>query len=481
MSFDTPNFLPALPEILTLGMGCVLLLAVAYSGAQSGKIAYKITQATLIILALVTLYYFDSSSHSITFNNSYIKDPLSDSLKIFIYLTVFLVFLYSRDYLQARNLEKGEFYILGLFGMLGIMVITSAHHFLLLYLGLELLSLSQYAMVALNRNNNLAAEAAMKYFVLGSLASGMLLYGMSMIYGVTGSLEIDAIANTIAKNTDGNSSIVLAFGLVFIMAALAFKFGAVPFHMWLPDVYHGAPTAVTLYIGTAPKVAAFAMLMRLLVDSLEGIQPQWEGMMIILASLSMVLGNIVAIAQSNIKRMLAYSAISHMGFLFLGTLTGTHTGYAASMFYIIIYTLMSLGSFGMIALLSRSGFESDQIENFKGLNERSPWFAFMMLILMFAMMGFPPTAGFYAKWAVIMAIIDKGLIWLAIVAVVSSVIGAFYYLRVVKYMYFDKSSETTPLSVKADFQWCMSGNSLALLGLGLFPSSLMNLCLSALS
>ncbi|BAW79790.1 NADH:ubiquinone oxidoreductase subunit N [Candidatus Nitrosoglobus terrae] len=481
MSFDIPNFLPALPEILILGMGCILLLAVAYSRTQDGKVAYGITQITLVLAALVTCYYFDFDSQNTTFNNSYIRDSLSDTLKLFIYLIVFMVFLYSREYLQVRNLSRGEYYVLGLFGMLGMIVMASAHHFLILYLGLELLSLSQYAMVALHRNDSQATEAGMKFFVLGSLASGMLLYGMSMIYGVTGSLQISDIAASIQEST--STSQVLVFGVVFIVVALAFKFGAVPFHMWLPDVYHGAPTAVTLYIGTASKIAAFAMLMRLLIDALGGVQAQWQGMLVILAVLSMGLGNIVAIAQSNLKRMLAYSAITHMGFLFLGVLSGTGAGYASAMFYIIVYALMSLGSFGMIILLSRAGFEADRLEDFKGLNERSPWFAFMMLILMFAMAGVPPTVGFYAKWAVIMAVVDKGLVWLAIIAVISSVIGAFYYLRVIKFMYFDKPAEivSLPISARADFRWCISANGLVMLGLGIFPDSLMELCMTVLN
>ncbi len=478
MNVDIPGFLPALPEIFVLGMGCVLLLAVAYSGSQDGKIAYRLTQFTLIMAAALTFYYFDYSSQSATFNNSYIKDPLSDTLKLFIYLIVLVVFLYSREYLQARDLDKGEYYVLGLFGVLGMMVMASAHHFLTLYLGLELLSLSQYAMVALRRDNSWASEAAMKYFVLGALASGMLLYGMSMIYGTTGNLQIAAVAEAIREGA--GMSQVLAFGVVFIVVGIAFKFGAVPFHMWLPDVYHGAPTAVTLYIGTAPKIAAFAMLMRLLVEALGGAQAHWQGMLVILAVLSMALGNIVAIAQSNLKRMLAYSAISHVGFLLLGVLAGTSIGYASAMFYVLVYVLMSLGAFGMIILLSRAGFEADRLEDFKGLNERSPWFAFIMLILMFSMAGVPPTVGFYAKWAVIMAIINEGFVWLAVIAVLLSVIGAFYYLRVIKFMYFDKPTERAPLSKQIDLRWCMSANGLALLGLGIFPDILMGLCVAVL-
>lgn len=320
----------------------------------------------------------------------------------------------------------------------------------------------------------------MKYFVLGAMASAMLLYGMSMLYGITGSLDLGHINSSTAA-MEGNR-MVLAFGLVFVVIGVAFKLGAVPFHMWLPDVYHGAPTAVTLYLSSAPKLAAFAMMMRLLVDGLAGLQEQWEGMLVLLTVLSLAAGNIIAIAQVNLKRMLAYSAISHVGFLLLGVLSGTAAGYAAAMFYVIAYVLMGLGGFGMIVLMSRAGFEADRIEDFKGLNERSPWFALMMLILMFSMAGVPPFLGFWSKLAVIQAVIATDMLWLAGVAVVFSVIGAFYYLRIIKVMYFDKAEPGVPaMSASLDLRVMLSANSLAVLGLGLFPGGLLALCVAALA
>jgi NADH-quinone oxidoreductase subunit N len=334
-------------------------------------------------------------------------------------------------------------------------------------------------MVALHRDSINASEAAMKYFVLGALASGMLLYGMSLLYGISASLDISKIGE-VTGNLQQEQQIVAGLGLVLVIVGMAFKLGAVPFHMWIPDVYHGAPTAVTLYIGTAPKIAAFAMVMRLLVEGLGDLHHQWQEILIIMAVLSMAVGNIIAIAQSNIKRMLAYSTISHVGFLLLGILAGTAEGYASAMFYAIVYSLMSLGGFGMILLLSRSGFESDQLEDFKGLNERSPWFAFMMLILMFSMAGVPPALGFYAKLAVLQSVVGVGLTWLAAVAVIFSIIGAFYYLRIIKLMYFDKAKDTTPIQSSVDMRLILSANSLGILALGLFPGNLIALCATAL-
>jgi NADH-quinone oxidoreductase subunit N len=335
-------------------------------------------------------------------------------------------------------------------------------------------------MVALQRDSINASEAAMKYFVLGALASGMLLYGMSLLYGISASLDIGEISKA-TGSLQKEQQIVAGLGLVLVIVGMAFKLGAVPFHMWIPDVYHGAPTAVTLYIGTAPKIAAFAMVMRLLVEGLGDLHQQWQEILIIMAVLSMGVGNIIAIAQSNIKRMLAYSTISHVGFLLLGILAGTAEGYSSAMFYAIVYSLMSLGGFGMILLLSRSGFESDRLEDFKGLNERSPWFAFMMLILMFSMAGVPPTLGFYAKLAVLQSVVGVGFTWLAAVAVIFSIIGAFYYLRIIKLMYFDRAEDTTPIQSSADMRLILSANSLGILALGLFPGNLLALCVTALS
>jgi len=349
----------------------------------------------------------------------------------------------------------------------------SASSFLTLYLGLELLSLCLYAMVALQRDSSVASESAMKYFVLGAIASGMLLYGMSMLYGATGSLDLQVISQQLSSVTDKT---ILAFGLVFIIVGVAFKLGAVPFHMWIPDVYQGSPTAVTLYIASAPKIAAFAMLMRLLVGGLLELHEQWQGILIILAVASMAIGNIVAIAQTNIKRMLAYSAISHVGFLLLGVLSGTEEGFAASMFYIITYVLMSLASFGMIIIMSRKGFEADKLDDFKGLNERNPWFAFMMMFIMFSMAGVPPFVGFWAKLSVLKAVVSADLLWLAAVAVVFSIIGAFYYLRIIKVMYFDKAEETQPIECATDLRLVFTLNAGLILVIGLMPDSLIALC-----
>jgi NADH-quinone oxidoreductase subunit N len=333
-------------------------------------------------------------------------------------------------------------------------------------------------MVALQRDSVAASEAAMKYFILGAMASAMLLYGMSMLYGATGSLDLGQVSAHIEAGSADN--MVLLFGLVFVIVGIAFKLGAVPFHMWLPDVYDGAPTAVTLYVSTAPKLAAFAMLMRLLVEGLNGLQPHWQEILILLSVLSLGIGNIVAIAQANIKRMLAYSAISHVGFLLLGVLSGQEAGYAASMFYAITYVLMGLGGFGMVILMSRAGFEAERLEDYKGLNERSPWYALMMLILMFSMAGVPPFLGFWAKLSVIRAVVNVDLIWLAAVAVIFSVIGAFYYLRVIKLMYFDKPDSFAPIHSSFDMRLALSANSLAVLVLGIFPGALMALCSRAL-
>jgi NADH-quinone oxidoreductase subunit N len=396
-----------------------------------------------------------------------------------VYGAVGVVFLYAPAYMRARAMMSGEFFVLALFSMLGMMVLISAHSLLTIYLGLELMSLSLYAMVAIQRDSVVASEAAMKYFVLGAMASAMLLYGMSMLYGMTGNLDL-ALINNVLTGSEENR-IVLSFALVFVIIGVAFKLGAVPFHMWVPDVYHGAPTAVTLFVSTAPKLAAFAMLMRLLVDGLSSIQADWQGILVILSLLSVAVGNVVAIAQGNIKRMLAYSAISHIGFILIGVLAGTEEGYAAALFYAISYVVMGLASFGTVLLMSRAGFEAENLEDYKGLSERSPWFAFLIMLVMFSMAGVPPLVGFWAKLFVIQAAVRVDLVWLAIVAVVFSVIGAFYYLRLVKLMYFDKPVEHQPLVSGAEVRWALSANGLALLGLGVLPGPLLAACAVAVA
>ncbi|MBN4079385.1 NADH-quinone oxidoreductase subunit NuoN [Beggiatoa alba] len=477
-SFQMPDLMPAIPEIFLLTMTCIILLIVPYLSDKNRVFTYLLSLGTLAVTAALTVALHTPET-VYTFDGSFVSDTMADVLKVFVYLVTAVVFIYSRKYLLDRGIFKGEFYVLGLFAVLGMMVLISAHSMLTMYLGLELLSLTLYALVAFHRDSQDATEAAMKYFVLGALASGMLLYGMSLLYGVTGTLDIGGV-HAAAAGLEGSKKIVLGLGLVFVIVGMAFKLGAVPFHMWIPDVYHGAPTAVTLFISTAPKIAAFAMMMRLLVEGLGDMHDQWQDILIIMAVLSMAVGNIIAIAQSNIKRMLAYSTISHVGFLLLGILAGTQTGYTASMFYVIVYALMGMGGFGMIILMSRAGFEADKLSDFKGLNQRSPWFAFIMMILMFSMAGVPPTVGFYAKFAVLQAVIDADLIWLAVVAVIFSIIGVFYYLRVIKYMYFDKAEDTRPIESSTDMKVVLSANGLGILFLGLAPSSLLAMCAAAL-
>jgi NADH-quinone oxidoreductase subunit N len=480
MQFDATQLIPVLPEISLLTLACLVLVVDLFIREEQRIASYVITQVGLLITVAVTLAVA-SSETQILFDGNYIRDPMSDLLKVGVLLVTFITFLYAKDYLIQRDLFKGEFYTLGLFAVLGMTVMISANSFLTIYLGLELLALCLYALVAFNRDSPYGAEAAMKYFVLGALASGMLLYGISMIYGTTGTLQFDQLAQVVSKG-DMNQ-IVMIFGIVFLVIGLAFKLGAVPFHMWVPDVYHGAPTAVVAFLGSAPKIAAFALAMRLLVDGLaelNGGWQGWQGMLIILAVLSMGVGNLIAIAQTNIKRMLAYSTISHVGFIMLGILAGTNEGYTAAMFYTLVYALMSAGAFGIIIALSRKGFEAENLDDMKGLNQRNPWFAGMMLLLMFSMAGVPPTVGFFAKLFVLDAVVSVDLTWLALVGVAFSIIGAFYYIRVVKLIYFDQPEDETPLSIGVDTQVMLSINGLSMLVLGLFPAGLLTLCANAI-
>jgi NADH-quinone oxidoreductase subunit N len=480
MNFSISDLMPLMTEVFVLTMASSILVVEAFVGRQRPGLSYVLAQLSLLAAALISWGMLDTPA-SVVLGGTFVHDPMAALLKTSIFLITFGAFIYARSYHTTQGGLRGEYYVLGLFAVLGMQVMVSAHSLLTLYLGLELLSLSLYAMVAFDRDSSPASEAAMKYFVLGALASGMLLYGMSMLYGATGSLDIAQIAAALDGQGSDNDNIILIFGLCFIVVGLAFKFGAVPFHMWVPDVYHGAPTAVTLFIGSAPKIAAFAMAMRLLVETMGSLSIDWQGMLLILVVLSLAIGNVVAIAQTNMKRMLAYSTISHVGFLLLGILANTAEGYSASMFYAITYALMAIGGFAMIILISRAGFEADGLDDFKGLNDRSPWFAFIMLILMFSMAGVPPTVGFYAKLSVLQAIVHVDMVWLALVAVFFSIIGAFYYIRVVKLMYFDKSESETSLAVNTDMQIAVSLNGLLVLGLGLFPGGLLALCNSVLS
>ena len=467
------NLMPAGAEVFLLVMVCAVLIADLLIRQSGRLVTYMLVQATLLGCSLITVGTHENGV-VYAFHNMFVDDLMSDVLKLLTFLAVSMMLVYSRQYLTVRGLFSGEFMVLTLFATLGMMVMISANNFLTLYLGLELLSLSLYAMVALQRDSAVATEAAMKYFILGALASGLLLYGMSMIYGATGSLELGIIANAIQIGNADKT--LLVFGLVFVVSGLAFKLGVVPFHMWVPDVYHGAPTAMTMFIGSAPKMAAFAFVVRILVEGLQPLVLHWSGMLIVLSIASMAIGNITAIAQTNLKRMFAYSTISHMGFLLLGLLSGGVEGYGSSMFYAVTYVLMSLGGFGMIMLLSREGFEADTLNDFKGLNQRSPWLAFMMLLLMFSMAGVPPTVGFYAKFSVLNAVVQAGHIWLAVVAVLFSLIGAFYYLRIVKLMYFDAPESHAPITVGQDAALLMGANGLAVLLLGLLPGALMSVC-----
>src|SRR5574340_392476 len=384
MTFVVPDFYPAAAELFVAGMSLIILMVTVFAGQAGRNWAYFLTQATLVAAAFITIGTLDGQVVT-TFSNMYVDDLMGDLLKLLIYFSVAVALLYGRGYLAERGMDRIEYYLLALYMTLGMMVMVSAGHFLSLYIGLELFSLSLYGMVAFDRDSARSTEAAMKYFVLGALASGLLLYGMSMIYGATGSLELGGVAQSIYHQAANRE--VLMFGLVFVVAGLAFKLGVVPFHMWVPDVYHGAPSAMTLFIGSAPKIAAFAFVVRILGQGLEYQVAEWRDMLVILAVLSMAVGNFAAIAQSNLKRMLAYSTISHMGFMLLGILAGSHNGYVRAIFCVLVYALMSLGGFGMILLLSRAGFEADQLDDFKGLNRRSPWLAFVMLLLMFSMAG----------------------------------------------------------------------------------------------
>ena len=471
------DLMSALPELTILAMGMFILLADLFLKPGNKMIVYGLAQVTLFVAA-----YFTISTHMPTvgyaFTGMFVDDMLGDVLKVMILMGTAVMFVYTRQYMQLRGLFRGEYYALVLFAVLGMMIMVSGQSMLTIYMGLELLSLCLYSLVALDRDNAKASEAAMKYFVLGALASGMLLYGMSMIYGMTGSLNLTEITSVLQESNIKNP--VLILGLVFIVAGLAFKFGAVPFQMWVPDVYQGAPTAITLLIGSVPKFAAFAIAIRLLAQGLQPLAGDWQDMLLIMAVLSITIGNLTAIAQTNLKRMLAYSTISHIGFLLFGLMSGSLNGFASSLFYISAYVLMTLAGFGMILLLSREGFEAENLDDLKGLNQRSPWVAFLMLITMFSMAGVPPTIGFYAKFTVLQAAMQAGYIGAVIFAVLMAAVGAFYYLRIVKLMYFDVSLDNTAISAPNDMKLLLGINAIALLLLGLMPQSLMSICGAAI-
>lgn len=487
MNFIVPDFAPAATEIFVAVMALAILLITVYMRQSARSLGYILTQLTLIVAALITIFTMDGQIR-LTFNDMYIDDLLGDVLKVLICFAVITALIYGRRYAADRGFDKPEYHLLALFATLGMMVMVAANHFLTIYIGLEMMSLSLYAMIAIDRDSARSTEAAMKYFVLGALASGLLLYGMSMIYGATGNLSMSGVGQAIYNQAavyDGVSSqTVLTFGLVFLVAGIAFKLGIVPFHMWVPDVYHGAPTSVTLLVSSAPKLAAFAMAIRLLVGGMLDLAEHWQIMLMLMAIGSLLLGNIVAIAQTNLKRMLAYSGISHLGFVALGLLSGVVDGdrfnvinaYSSAMFYAIVYVVTSLASFGMIVLLSRAGFEAEEIDDFKGLNKRNSWYAAMMMIVMFSWAGVPFFIGFFAKLAILQSLIAADMVWLAIFAVVMSLVGAFYYLRVVKVMYFDPPVDDSPIQSGLDVRVLLSVNCLAVAVLGLLPQQLIELC-----
>lgn len=470
-----PNLIPAIPEIFLLIMGCIALLTGLFFKKHGAPISFVLVQLTLLIATVLVLLNFGKPT-VLTFNNMFILDQFAVLLKAVIALATFVVFFYSYTYVKERipNYQT-EYYVLGLFAVLGMFVLISAYNFITLFLGLELFALPVYAMVALQRDKEMCTEAAMKYFVVGALATGILLYGLSMLYGATRTLDISAVAQVI-KTLPADQQIVLVFGLVFVTVGIAFKLGAVPFHMWVPDVYQGAPSSVTLFIASGPKVAALAMAIRLLVNTLPGLENQWQQLLIIIALLSMGIGNIVAIVQSNLKRMLAYSSIAHMGYMLLGLIAGTPKGYSAATFYMISYAIMTLVAFGMIVILSKAGFEAEKIDDFRGLNSRNPWLAFIMLLVMFSLAGIPPLVGFMAKVAVLEALISVNMIWLAVVALLFAIVGAYYYIKVVKVMYFETATETTAIPYSNSVRVVMTLNGLLVLVLGLVPGILFNIC-----
>lgn len=475
MEFTLPDLSVALPELVLLAMACVVLLVDLFCPGRDRTNTYVVSQLSLLAALAAQVQCFRGPA--VSFSGHYAVDAVAVVVKVMALLIMFGVLLYGRNYLRQRALLTGEFLVLSLFATLGVLVMASAGSLLVLYLGLEVLSLSSYALVGLHRDNGLASEAAIKYFFLGAMASGLLLYGMSLLYGVTTSLDLATVGQVVGEHARaGNFSALLGLALAMLVAGLGFKLGIAPFHMWLPDVYHGAPTAVTAFLTSVSKFAAFVLVLKLLAGAAAALAVQWQQMLIVLTVLSLAVGNLIAIAQVNLKRMLAYSTVSHMGFFLLGVLSNSEGGMAAALFYMVTYALTGVAAFGMIMLLSRAGFEAERIEDFRGLNRRSPWLALVMMVILFSLAGVPPTVGFYAKLGVIRAVMQHDLLWLAIIAVIFSVIGAFYYLRVIKAMYFDAPEEQPAIAAALDVRVMMGVNGLLVLGLGVFPAPLLALC-----
>jgi NADH-quinone oxidoreductase subunit N len=486
-----PNLIPVYAEIFLLVAASAILLIDMFLSESKRSITYVLSLATLAVCGYLSWLDYAAGTTVYTFNDMFVSDPMSNLLKMFTYLAAGVTLIYSRTYVADRGMVSGnlggEFYVLALFSVLGQMIMISANNMLIVYLGLELMSLSLYALVALRRDHAVSTEASMKYFILGALASGFLLYGISMLYGATGSLDIGAVSRAAALGTSNHT--ILVFGIVFVVAGLAFKLGAVPFHMWVPDVYQGAPTGVTLLLGGAPKIAAFAICIRLLVEGLLPMAIEWQQMLMVLAVLSLAIGNLTAIAQTNLKRMLAYSTIAQVGFILLGLLAGvvgdntsnTAAAYSSAMYYTITYVLTTVGTFGLIMLLARAGHEAEELNDFKGLSKRSPWFAAVMSILLFSLAGVPPMMGFAAKFAVLQAVLSTGAIWLTVLAVMFSLIGAFYYLRVVKLMWFDEPTDSAAIAVPLDMRATLTANGIAIVVLGIYAGPLLAACMNAMT
>jgi NADH-quinone oxidoreductase subunit N len=469
----TADLLPLGPEIFVCGAAFALLMIDLFLSDARRGLTHFLALFILAAAAVMTARNLGADP-AWGFADLFVRDTVSDVLKLAIYAVTAASFIYAKPYLQDRDLFKGEFYVLGLFAVLGMMLMVSAGSLLVVYLGLELLALSSYGLVGMDRDNPRSAEAAMKYFVLGSMASGILLYGMSMVYGATGSLQLGEIHAAAAATGDRT---LLLFGVVFMLGGIAFKFGAAPFHMWLPDVYHGAPTAITLFIGSAPKVATFGMAYRLLEAGVGPLDPYWQDMVAWLAAISLILGNLIALVQTNLKRMLAYSTISHVGFLFMGLAQGGTVGYSAAMFYAISYALMSAAAFGAIVLLSHKGFEAEEIADFRGLWSRNPFHAMLVLFIMASLAGVPPFLGFWAKLEVLRAAVEADLVWLAIVGVVAAVVGAYYYLRVVKVMFFEEpEGEGARIHADGHLRVLFAVNAALLLVLGVFADAILHWC-----
>ncbi len=479
--FIMPIFSVAIPEMFVLSMACIILLVDVFLKERHRIVTYILVQSTLVIAFLITLtQYREYPSPIVTFSGNYVLDKLAVLTKLFVFTVSFFAFIYARNYIKDRNIASGEYFIMGLFAVLGMQVMASAYSFLTIFLGLELNTLPLYTMIAMWKTSRASTEASMKYFVMGALATGLLLYGISLLYGVTGSIEILGISN-LMQQAMNQQQLVMVLALVFILAGIIFKFGAVPFHMWVPDVYQGAPTSVTLFISSAPKIAAFAITMRILVEAMPTLTVSWQQVLIAVSILSMFAGNVMAIAQTNIKRMLAYSSIAHIGYTLLGILAGPHSsqGYSAAMFYIATYVIVAAGAFAIIAILSNKEIELDKLDDYRGLNTRNPWLAFMMLLLMFSMAGVPPTVGFFAKLGLLEALVEAHFVWLAALALLFAIIGAYYYLRVVMYMYFEEPKSSVAgakISMSPGVLAAISVNGIAALILGLLPSGLIDMC-----